>query len=488
MTCLTTLHIATQHRRDVLAISNPPQPPAGEDPKRHLIVLPESRLVARKKLQEFGEALFKRVFAGPVAEALRTNAKEAKDAKLGLRVRLHLDNLPEFQDVPWEYLYDTESPGEFMLHSTEWSLVRNLPLPNPPLLLPPEHTFKVLVLIASPNGLPELDVQKEWENLNEAIQANAAGQVRLEPLRNASLKALLNILLQQDFHAIHFIGHGGFEGDEGVLMFEDDDTPGKARPVRADQLGAIVRNFNTLRLVVLNACEGARTSSRDPFAGVAQRLIGLDLPVVVAMQYVISDRAAILFSSMFYTALAKGHSVDAAMTQARVAIYTNADAEFEFGIPVLHMRLEDGRLFSHNPSSEPRPVLILSRWLMRALIVLVAGSLAYGLLIFTPLKYAALLQVPPTWYISGWTFRTLKVSKAGRLMRGDDVWQAQQRLLALGYAEVEEADAKYGTKTALAVKGFQSTNKLRIDGEVGPQTWPALFSPSAVPASAPVSK
>lgn len=103
---LTTLHIATQHRRDVLAISNPPQPPAGEDPKRHLIVLPESRLVARKKLQEFGEALFKRVFAGPVAEALRTNAKEAKDAKLGLRVRLHLDNLPEFQDVPWEYLYD----------------------------------------------------------------------------------------------------------------------------------------------------------------------------------------------------------------------------------------------------------------------------------------------------------------------------------------------------------------------------------------------
>lgn len=346
---LTCLHIATRNRRSVVPVL---EPSVSEDTNRHLVVLTEARLTARKKLRQFGAQLFDRVFTGPVREALRRSADEAGKQKQGLRVRLRLDNLPEFQDVPWEYLYDTEAPGEFMLHSQDWSLVRNLPLPNPVPVLPLEQELRVLVLISSPNDATKLNVEQEWLNLEHEIKTSLSGQIVLERLPTASLKALHGRLLQQDVHAIHFIGHGGFDGDEGVLLLEDDDVPGRSRAVRADQLGAILRNFNTLRLVVLNACEGARSSSRDPFAGVAQRLIGLDVPVVVAMQYEISDKAAIIFSSMFYAALVRGYSVDAAMTQARVSIFANADAEFEFGVPVLHMRLEDGQLFSL-PSQKP---------------------------------------------------------------------------------------------------------------------------------------
>jgi CHAT domain len=350
---LTCLHVATRNRRSVVPVL---EPSVAQDANRHLAVLTGARLTARKKLREFGAQLFDRVFTGPVREALRRSANEARKQKQGLRVRLRLDNLPEFQDVPWEYLYDTEAPGEFMLHSQDWSLVRNLPLPNPVPVLPLEQELRVLVLISSPNDVTKLNVEQEWLNLEREIKTSLSGQIVLERLPNASLKALHARLLQQSFHAIHFIGHGGFDGDEGVLLLEDDDVPGRSRAVRADQLGAILRNFNTLRLVVLNACEGARTSSRDPFAGVAQRLIGLDIPAVVAMQYEISDKAAIIFSSMFYAALVRGYPVDAAMTQARVSIFANADAEFEFGVPVLHMRLEDGQLFSlpsQKPTAEP---------------------------------------------------------------------------------------------------------------------------------------
>jgi len=54
----------------------------------------------------------------------------------------------------------------------------------------------------------------------------------------------------------------------------------------------------------------------------------------------------------------------------------------------------------------------------------------------------------------------------------------QQRLKDLGY-DPGPVDGIYGSKTASAVKLFQSRSGLTQDGVVGPQTWNALTSPSA---------
>ena len=59
-----------------------------------------------------------------------------------------------------------------------------------------------------------------------------------------------------------------------MLLFEDDS--GWARPVSGDKLGMILHDFSSLRLVILNACEGARTARTDPFAGVAGSLVQRD--------------------------------------------------------------------------------------------------------------------------------------------------------------------------------------------------------------------
>ena len=61
-------------------------------------------------------------------------------------------------------------------------------------------------------------------------------------------------------------------------------------------------------------------------------------------------------------------------------------------------------------------------------------------------------------------------------MHGDDVRQLQIRLLALGYAEVGNADGIFGNLTDKAVRNFQQANSLNVDGKVGPLTWEALFS------------
>lgn len=59
------------------------------------------------------------------------------------------------------------------------------------------------------------------------------------------------------------------------------------------------------------------------------------------------------------------------------------------------------------------------------------------------------------------------------LMRGPDVAQVQQRLAALGY-DPGPADGIFGRRTEAAVKSFQRSRGLVVDGIVGPGTWAAL--------------
>ena len=96
-----------------------------------------------------------------------------------------------------------------------------------------------------------------------------------------------------------------------------------ARPsVDGTELANLLADQTSLRLVVLNSCEGARTTLTDPFAGVATTLVQLGVPAVVAMQFEISDEAAILFAEELYTNLiGRQDPIDAAVAEARKAIY-----------------------------------------------------------------------------------------------------------------------------------------------------------------------
>ena len=55
------------------------------------------------------------------------------------------------------------------------------------------------------------------------------------------------------------IHHGGFDplSDEGLIAFADEQ--GQADLFRATQLGRLLADHRSLRLVVLNACESAKS-------------------------------------------------------------------------------------------------------------------------------------------------------------------------------------------------------------------------------------
>jgi peptidoglycan hydrolase-like protein with peptidoglycan-binding domain len=57
---------------------------------------------------------------------------------------------------------------------------------------------------------------------------------------------------------------------------------------------------------------------------------------------------------------------------------------------------------------------------------------------------------------------------------GADVRRLQRLLVMMKLLNFDEIDGAFGPKTNAAVRDFQSSNGLAIDGVVGPQTWNAL--------------
>jgi len=209
-------------------------------------------------------------------------------------------------------------------------------------------------MVASPRDLAPLDVEHEKSLMDEAIEdLHADGLVKLTWLEGETWRDLQRAMRRDGpWHIFHFVGHGDFDlsAQEGLIAFTEKGT-GRRHLLRSRDLARLLDGHASLRLVFLNSCEGARGSEGDPFSGTAATLVRRGIPAVVAMQYQITDKAAIEFCSAFYESLADGLPVDTAVTEARVAV--SMDSVLEWGTPVLYMRSRDGRLF--DISTEKRP-------------------------------------------------------------------------------------------------------------------------------------
>lgn len=298
-----------------------------------------------RSLRDFGGGLYSAIFSGQVADRLHGSLGIiGQQENAGLRIRLRLSDAPELIDVPWEYLFDA-SAGRFLSLSVDTPVVRYLDIPGQVKPLAVKPPLRILVMLSSPASYAELNVEQEWQKLKDAVaDLERRGLVVLERMDKPTLAELQRRLRKQDIHIFHFIGHGGFDeaNQDGVLILETED--GKARPTSGKNLGTILHDEKSVQLAVLNACEGGRTSRQDPFAGAGQSLVQAGIPAVMAMQFEISDQAAITLAHEFYAALADNYPVDAALAEARKAIFAQ-DNLVEWGTPVLYMRSGDGRIF-----------------------------------------------------------------------------------------------------------------------------------------------
>jgi hypothetical protein len=297
-----------------------------------------------------GRQLFELVFASDTLASLRRSQEIAREKGAGLRLRLSLSGAPELARIPWEVIYDPAFDHFFSL-SNDTPVVRYLDLPRAPQSLEAALPLKVLVMLSSPKDHARLDVEAEWERLCQALdELIQRAQVELHRMEEATLVNLQRSLRRDAFHVFHFIGHGAFDErtQEGLLLLEGEGGIGKS--VSGDFLGTLLHDHQSLQLILLNACQGGMVGRENPFAGAAGTLVRRGIPAVLAMQKAITDRAALLFSQEFYSAIADGYPVDAALVEGRKSIYM-AGNPVEWAIPVLYMRSPDGLLFNLKPDA-----------------------------------------------------------------------------------------------------------------------------------------
>jgi WD40 repeat protein len=302
-----------------------------------------------RRVRDVGQALFRALLGtGPVAGRYRA-AERDDDLRIVLRI-----SDPELAGLPWEAMYDEEAGGYVCRRH---QLVRHVGVPaaaGPLTVTPP---LRVLGIVSSPRGLPPLDTGKEQEQLTRALaRLTADGLVELAWAPSATWADLHDTLLGGSWHVVHFIGHGDFDPshDAGLLALTSDT--GRAHLIDGNRFVDLLRQARPMpRLVVLNSCSGAASSVTDLFSGTAAALVRGGVTAVAAMQYEITDSAAIAFARGFYGAIARGRGVDEAVSSARVAILGLSGRTLEWVTPVLYLRGQDSHLFALSAASPPAP-------------------------------------------------------------------------------------------------------------------------------------
>jgi hypothetical protein len=296
-----------------------------------------------EEAKRFGAQLFEALVAGEVRDVYRAAQGVAQADDSGLRVTLYLTDVPELMSVPWEFLY--ERPG-FLAQSIFSPVVRSLDLKRARGPRRVTLPLRILGMVSRPQGFETLDVESEQQKLADALSPlRDQGLVMLEWLERATLSQLDAVIGRRDeVHVLHYVGHGAYDErtEGGILVLENEH--GQPHEVTGEEIGSLLQDKRSLQLVVLNSCEGARGSHVDPFSGVASSLVEYGIPAVIGMQFEITDEAAVTFAGRLYGSLAQGYPVDAALAQARKAIFA-AGNDIEFGTPVLFLRAADARLF-----------------------------------------------------------------------------------------------------------------------------------------------
>jgi len=314
-----------------------------------------------QQARKLGEALFEAIFDEVLCQEFLNFYQEAvRDKKQLLRIELDVDEqtIPEVAVLPWEFmcLPAAANLGDRWL-GTDPNIVfsrrRALWDYAPPIQLEKGEKLRIALAISAPKDLGIVKYEEVQEAL-ENLAKDQAERIELLPIVNPATPSAIDRLLEQKPHIFHFIGHGqmqneaGEEGGQIALMQKVFNT------ALWRDAGFFSELFNRWSpgVVVLQACESGMLSASKAFAGVASKIVQMNIPVVVAMQYEVSNITASQFAYEFYERLAKGEPVDIAAQNGRRAIALNTHyRKRDFATPVIFMRVQDGYLFKRDEKS-----------------------------------------------------------------------------------------------------------------------------------------
>jgi CHAT domain/WD domain, G-beta repeat len=311
-----------------------------------------------RPVQQLGRRLFEALVTDDVRGLYVASAQRAHEEDRVLRLVLRI-RPPGLARLPWEFLFDPARQDYLGL---------SLPLVRYPQVLAPRRPLQaapplqILGMVARPADRDALQVDEEQRRLHAALaDLERDGLVKLSWVAGQTYSDLEDAMDLGPWHVFHFVGHGGYDQgvDEGTIALAT--AQGRTDQVGADDLSRLLGDHHTLRLVVLNACDTGRSSTLDVFSSTAAALMRRGLPAVVAMQFAISDPAAIKFAEIFYQGVAKRQPVDISVMRARRALRRAKKDTLEWGTPVLYLRAPDGRVFASAEAEGPATSSALTR-------------------------------------------------------------------------------------------------------------------------------
>ncbi|MCA9545821.1 MAG: CHAT domain-containing protein, partial [Myxococcales bacterium] len=342
---------------------------------------PVAEGAGRELAIKLGKALYSLAFPPAIAQVRDTAQHVARGAERGVRLRLGLEGAPRLSGLPWELLHDGQ---DFVAINRGQPLVRTVDRPTALPRLPVNGPLRVLVVVAAPSNLGSLNQAVEVAGLRTALgELVQGGQVDLQWIHDGRWDSLRDALLpgpgQPTPHVLHFIGHGMPHAERGGCLAFCGPT-GQREDRYGDELSRLFGQVDSLRLVVLNACHGAAPSHEGVFASLAGTLALRVAPAVVAMQYAVTNAAAVAFSAEFYRHISRGYPVDAAVSLAREHELGRAHEALEWATPVLYLRAVDGHLFevagTPGASGSPAPAGAVAVTRRRALVIGVGRHVA----------------------------------------------------------------------------------------------------------------
>jgi CHAT domain len=308
----------------------------------------ERTTVAQMAPEELGRMLFTSLFGGGIRARIEVPGTADAPRRIIVQIDPKDARMAPLLRLPWE-LACNPANGQFLSLAESYTLFRYMDVGHSSRPASVMLPLRVLAVLSSPTDekVP-LDLAAERQKI-ETSWGMCSGVV-VDFLEEATCSALEKRLTDQSYHVLHYMGHGAFDDatGQGALVMEDDE--GKRVLVSGAELAGIVAKAGTLQLVFLNACNTAQSSedtSHDVFAGVAASLSATGaVPAVLAMQFAISDKAAIVFAESFYKRIVAEEPADVAVAGARRALVEAHPGTLEWVTPVLYMRTLDGRLFN----------------------------------------------------------------------------------------------------------------------------------------------
>jgi hypothetical protein len=174
-------------------------------------------------------------------------------------------------------------------------------------LIESQNKIKVLFIASNPLDTSRLRLEKEMREIDmELSRAKYRDKFEFSKYMDARLDDLLNILLEDTPHFIHFSGHGT---DEGIALM--DDKTENSHIVKSQSLAKLFKLFsNDIACVFLNSCYSKQQGKE----------IIQFIPNVIGMRTGVPDTTAIVFAKAFYKSIGAGKEIDFAFEFAKVSI------------------------------------------------------------------------------------------------------------------------------------------------------------------------